>query len=318
MDFNLRSLYFSLLFLITIYGFPIKASSNIDTLDSIPRQTIRKIPKLEEPKIYPKEIIVRHFAYSLVYDTSFRIAKWVGYVLSKENLNGIYQRTDNFMPDPELRKYTDNDEDYRSSGFDRGHLVPAADMRWSQTAIIESFYYSNMTPQKISFNRGIWSRLEAEIRGWAEKEEILYIVCGPVLEKNLSSIGKNKITVPNLFFKAILAYQPPVMKGIAFLIPNNDTKNDLKNYAITIDSLESIINLDLFPLLPDLEERQGEGTICPSCWGPEKKVKYITTNTNNRDSHSSAQCSGLTSKGIRCKNKTTNKNGYCHVHQRSQ
>jgi endonuclease G len=315
MNFKLRSFYLSLFFLITTYGFPINASSNIDTLDSIPRQTFRKISKLEEPKIYPKEKIVRHFAYSLVYDTSFRIAKWVAYALPKENLNGQYERTNIFMPDPELNKYTNNDEDYKSSGFDKGHLAPAADMRWSQTAITESFYYSNMTPQKIGFNRGIWSRLEAEIRGWVGKEEILYIVCGPVLEENLNRIGKNKISVPNLFFKAVLAYHPPVMKGIAFLIPNNDSKDDLKNYAISIDSLESIINLDLFPLLPDLEEKHIEETFCPSCWGSEKTVKYSSININNQNSHNSTQCGGLTTKGTRCKNKTTNKSGYCHLHQ---
>ena len=110
--------------------------------------------------------------------------------------------------------------DYKGSGYDRGHLAPAGDMKWSTTAMSESFYMSNMSPQEPSFNRGIWNRLESQVRRWAIDNGSVYIATGGVLTDGLKTLGSNSVSVPQYYFKVILDYQEPDIKGIGFIIPN--------------------------------------------------------------------------------------------------
>ncbi len=220
---------------------------------------------IEIPISNKKDTITNHFAYSVSYNHKFRQANWVAYQLTKMELIKIVDRSDKFIPDPSI-KGTDNAIDYKGSGFDRGHLAPAADMRFSETAMKESFYFSNMTPQNPSFNRGIWNSLEEKTRKWTEKYDSLYIVAGPILSDSLSKIGIHQIAIPKYFFKVILDNRNLHPKAIAFLILNEGSKEDLQKFVISIDELERISGYNFFSQLPDDIENQIEKKSCYECW----------------------------------------------------
>jgi endonuclease G len=131
----------------------------------------------------------------------------------------------------------------------------------------ESFYYSNMSPQLPSFNRGIWNRLEEKVRDWAVEYDSLYIATGGVLKGNMLTIGVDKVSVPKSFYKVVLKYSKSDVKGIGFIIPNERSQAPLQNYVCTIDSVEAVTGIDFFPLLPDEQEKVIEGKVCLSCWG---------------------------------------------------
>ena len=273
-------------------------------------QTTTK-PRLEIPKTSPKDIIVSHTGYSLLYDETHEQAKWVAYELTKEETNNIFKRTNKFRPDPAVVTGTANDNDYSGSGYDKGHLAPAADMGWSSTAMAESFYYSNMSPQLPGFNRGIWKRLEELVRTWAIEYNSVYIVTGPVLTNGLTSIGANKVSIPNYYYKVILDYTEPGIKGIGFIIPNTSSGEPLHNYAVTIDSVEEYTGIDFYAALPDKQEKLIESSLCLKCWS----WKNVKSESNSKiKSSTSVQCKGTTRAGARCKNKTLSASGYCHLH----
>jgi endonuclease G len=268
------------------------------------------IEKLEIPKTLTKDIIISHTGFTFSYNETYEQANWVAYELTNEETNKIVDRTDKFIPDPKVKTGTANDKDYESSGYDRGHLAPASDMGWSSTTMAESFYYSNMSPQVPSFNRGIWKRLEDIVRVWAVENNSVYIVTGPVLTHGLPTIGKNKVSVPMYFYKVILDYTEPGIKGIGFIFPNTGSSELLQNYAVTIDSVERFTAIDFFPLLPDEQETIIESTLELKLW-PWNNTKSANDKVK---SINSVQCNGVTKNGERCKNKTLNISGYCYLH----
>ena len=283
--------------------------------DSIaqPDKKATVISGLEIPKTKAGEHIITHSGYSLLFSDKDKLAKWVAYELTKEETNKIYDRTDKFTADPAVLSGTASNADYSGSGYDRGHLAPAADMGWSATAIAESFYYSNMTPQLPSFNRGVWKRLEELVRSWAIENEAVYIVTGPVLKNGLKTIGPDRVTVPEYFYKVVLDYTEPGINGIAFIIPNTASGQPLGDYAVTIDSVEHLTGIDFFPSLPDAQERAIEKTLCVDCW-TWKSIKS-PGKASGAKATVSAQCMGSATSGARCKNKTRNVSGYCYLHE---
>lgn len=283
--------------------------------ESLNASPARNIPKLELPKTRPNERVIAHAGYSLLYSEAHEQARWVAYELTAEETQKQYERSDRFKPDPEVSSETATDADYRRSGFDRGHLAPASDMGWSEQAMEESFYYSNISPQEPSFNRGIWKRLETQVRDWAIENQALYVVTGPVLTDQLSNIGPNKVSVPEYFFKALLYYRSGNPKALAFLLPNAASKEPLTNYAISIDSLEEVTGLDFFHLLPDEQENRLEQTVCLPCWYISPGIQDKTTEPTRPASAASVQCQGITKAGNRCRNNTRNESGYCYMHE---
>jgi endonuclease G len=255
--------------------------------------------------------IISHFAYSLKYNEKHEQAEWVIYFLTKNRAEGHFKRTDDFRSDPSVKTGSATLEDYKDSGYDRGHLAPAGDMAWSKEAMSESFFMSNMSLQKPGFNRGIWKNLESQIRSWAIAYEEIYVVTGPVLSNNLSVIGPDKVSVPKYFYKVILDYKEPEIKGIGFILANESSKKPLQDFAVSIDSVEKFTGLDFFPALPDSIENAIESKIAISSW-----AFFVSQNQSSKPSESkSMQCKGITQKGTRCKRMTTNENGYCEQHQ---
>ena len=169
----------------------------------------------------------------------------------------LYVEKNDFREDPLIITGSASLADYKGSGFDRGHLAPAADFKFDAGAMSESFYMSNMSPQRPSFNRGIWKRLEEQVREWASENDSLFIITGGVLTENLHVIGENESTVPNLYYKII--FYPDELKATAFVLPNEKVLDPLESFVVTIDSVESITGIDFFPDLPDDLESRIEG-----------------------------------------------------------
>jgi len=278
---------------------------------------------LEIPRVKGSDEVVTHTGFSLLYNESYEQASWVAYFLTRERTNKQFDRTDKFLPDPKISTGSATDSDYAGSGYDRGHLAPAADMGWSSVAMQESFYYSNMSPQVPSFNRGIWKKLEEQVRSWAVEYDSIFIVTGPVLKPGLPGIGPNNVSIPEYYYKVILDHKGADVKGIGFILPNGASNEALTTYAVSIDSVERMTGIDFFPALPDMAERQLEKELCIPCWNwkvvratkPEDTSKQPTSKQSiSKQSDSSVQCSGTTKAGNRCQRMTQSANGRCYQH----
>ncbi|MFZ4707845.1 MAG: DNA/RNA non-specific endonuclease, partial [Bacteroidales bacterium] len=257
--------------------------------------------------------IISHTGYSLLFNNKHKQANWVAYELTGEETNKLYDRTDKFLTDPAVKSGTATDADYSGSGYDRGHLAPAADMGWSSTTMSESFFYSNMSPQLPSFNRGIWKKLEELVRTWTVENEALYIVTGPILTNGLQSIGPNKVSIPKYFYKVILDYTESGINGIGFIILNAASSLPLQDFAVTIDSVEKLTSIDFYTSIPASQQVQIEKTLCINCWS-WKSSNIAGKTTGDAKALTSVQCKGTTKSGNRCNNNTLDPSGYCHLH----
>ncbi|MCQ2572868.1 MAG: DNA/RNA non-specific endonuclease [Treponema sp.] len=196
---------------------------------------------------------IRHFGnFTICYRESYEQAEWAAYCLEKEELVKNSPRSNNFRPDPEIMTGSASLADYRKSGYDRGHLAPAADFSFSEEAMSESFYLSNMSPQDPSLNREIWQYLENQVREWAKVYGKVYVVTGPILEKpaeEYEAIGPNQVSVPEYFYKALMAPQDDSLKAIGFIIPNRKCVETFWDFTVSIDEIEKRTGLDFFYLL---------------------------------------------------------------------
>lgn len=260
--------------------------------------------------------IIEYTGFVLAYSEEHEQALWVAYELDQfEATANLYNRTDNFREDPKLTTGSATLADYRGSGFDRGHLAPAADFKFSKVAMSETFYMTNMSPQRPGFNRGVWNKLEALVRNWAFEEEQLYIVTGGVLHDSLPTIGVNQVSVPQYFYKVVLDYTLPGIKAIAFLMENESSNLPLHHFVVTIDSLESLTGIDFFPSLEDNLEAQLESTIFIEEWNWHGGKSKASLATNAITQNKAQQCLGIAkSTKKRCKSQTTHIKGYCNAH----
>jgi len=190
--------------------------------------------------------IIRHQYYSLSFSEKDEQAEWVAYKLMPDDFNKKVSRTNDFRMDPYVSTFSSDLKDYKGSGYDRGHLAPAGSMSKNITAMSESFYMSNISPQVPAFNRGIWKRLEGKIRYWTAFNDSIYVVTGPILDQPIDRIGENAVTVPRAFYKTLIRFNKGEVKGIAFLLPNEKSDASIYKYAISIDSLESLTNINFY------------------------------------------------------------------------
>lgn len=216
--------------------------------------------QLELPKYNETDTIIKHFAYTLSYNSKYKQANWVAYLLTREETKSIYSRGNNFCADP-LLNGTDFSIDYYKSGYDRGHLAPAGDMGFSEIAMNESFYYTNMSPQLPRFNRGVWKSLETQVRNWAIEYDSLYVVTGPIFSDSMKVIGPHQVAVPNAYYKVLLQKRNGEWFGIGFILPNTNSKVDFNDYATSIDKVEEKTGLDFFWGINDEIEKDIENKI---------------------------------------------------------
>jgi len=202
--------------------------------------------------------IIKHQYYTMSYSEEHEQPEWVAYELKREQFQrkGV-GRSDNFRPDPKVRTKSAYPSDYKRSGYDRGHLVPAGDMNFDKRAMSETFYMSNMSPQLRNFNGGIWRELEENTRDWAKKYKHLYVVSGPVLTvSSIDKIGRNQVSVPRTYYKVLLDLTPPETKAIGFILDNKVSDKHLSNFAVTIDEVEALTGIDFFHNLLSSEEEE--------------------------------------------------------------
>ena len=199
--------------------------------------------------------------YAALHDNERKISLWVVERLTAEQVAATMDRTDNFRPDMDVPEGSRASLlDYRGSGYDRGHLAPAADMRWSPVAMSESFLLSNMVPQVgTGMNRGIWKDLEAHVRDWATERGEVYVFTGPAFGPVRVVIGPSDVEVPAVMYKVV--FDPIRVDAIAFLMPNRVLDRDtLPVYRVSIDTVEQATGLDFLSVLRDDVEVQLESS----------------------------------------------------------
>ena len=224
--------------------------------------------------------------YSVGVDSRLRIPLWVQYELRPDELNGPGDRDNSrFAPDRSLPSLAQAQlSDYRGSGFDRGHMAPAGDMKRSQAVMNESFLLSNMSPQVgVGFNRGIWRLLEEAVRDWVRDRGKLTIVIGPVFSADQDAtvtygvIGESQVAVPNAFFKVVLDQDAPGGPDVlAFLIPNRAIFGQgFDEFLVSVDEIEAATGLDLLDALPDAEEERIEARRPSSTWQAAPRTRGL-------------------------------------------
>ncbi len=238
------------------------------------------------PKLQAGETVVYHSAYALVYAEPYEQAKWVAHIILPDVVNGNEGRSNDFRPDDQVSTgsaveadyflksmQADSSFKYDAFGYDRGHLAPSADFRYSKKALSESYLYSNMSPQLAKFNRGRWAELEDLVRQYVVRNKTqLYVVTGPVLKPGLPKIerGVNRVTIPEKYWKVVL---DPVNKiAIGFIMPNAAIEEPVMKFVTSIDSVESISGIDFFYKLRDDLENSLEKNIDISKWTAEKEM----------------------------------------------
>ena len=228
----------------------------------------KKLSAVALPAPIPGEEIVKHAALILSYNNQHEQPNWVAHMVTKDVLYGTIGRTNDFRPDPDLKCGSMDSVDYWNSGYDRGHMAPSADFRWSLKALSESYFYSNMSPQVPELNRGAWSKLENQGREWALDCGELYVITGPILNDKLKKVlqGSLNLSIPEYYYKIILDYKEPDYKAIAFVMPNINVTQPVLNYVVTIDEVENKTGIDFFPALEDSLEERLEKTSHISDW----------------------------------------------------
>lgn len=202
---------------------------------------------------------IEHTGYTVSYNQGRRNPNWVAYELTAEETEGEEPRGKDFIPDPEVRGCQAEYADYRRSGWDKGHLAPAGDMKWSKQAMKESFYLSNISPQNHNLNNGVWKSIEELTRDVAKRYNNVLVVTGPVFwtEEGKGTIGDNKVVIPDAFYKVLLINDFGY-KGIGFYCENVAGKKKLSSYARSIDEIEELTGMDFFHKLPDEIENKVE------------------------------------------------------------
>lgn len=201
--------------------------------------------------------VIHRTGYTLAYDAKTRTPQWVAWELTKKETQGTVERSNDFQPDPDVKGAKVVTKDYSHSGYDRGHMAPAADMKWSKKAMMESFYMSNICPQDHNLNTSDWSELENKSRQWARRYGKVYIVCGPIYNgKRNEYIGDHRVKVPDAFFKVVLINEKKKQCAMGFYFENEAGERKLQEYLVPVDRLEQLTGMDFFSALPDnLEDR---------------------------------------------------------------
>lgn len=197
------------------------------------------------------EQIKEYTGFTISFNKENHTPNYVAWELLGEEVAAGVERSNNFWQDPDIEGCPAH-SDYTRSGYDRGHMCPAADQKWSIEAMNDCFVMANMCPQDHSLNAGAWNTLENKERQWAQRDSALMIIAGPIYEdSDTQRIGNIGVRVPSAFFKAFLAPYVEKPRAIAFVYPNMSAPGNMQGYAMSIDDLEEILGYDLFPSLPD-------------------------------------------------------------------
>lgn len=212
------------------------------------------------PDSVPSQLIQRT-AYLTSYNSRTRCPNWVAWQITAEHADGPYRRMRQFHEENEVAAPRATLDDYRGSGWTRGHMCPAGDNKWSRRAMYESFSLANVCPQNASLNNGLWNSVEMDCRKWARRYGEIYVVCGPLyLNREHERIGANAVAVPEAFFKVVLCLAG-TPKAFGFIARNNDGQHKRDLYYNSVDQIERVTGYDFFSSLPDDVEDAVEAEI---------------------------------------------------------
>lgn len=206
--------------------------------------------QLELPKTGRNETIVFHTGHILSFNQEWMLAEWVAYELTEAEMTGPANRKySSFMVDPAIpSEWQPSPRVYSGSGYSRGHLIPAGDLKFSQKAMDDSFFMSNICPMFAEFNTGIWERLERKVRDWAKQYGKVYVICGPIMGKNINGkVGESSLLVPDAYYKSLLIpYSGGYLTISFYMLNNKEPQKKLGDYALSTMELESILGRKLF------------------------------------------------------------------------
>ncbi len=268
-----------------------KNAQLVEQLNELKLEKIREdLAKIGIPETTSDEEIIYHAAMCLVYAEKHEQAKWVAHIILPDIVNGTEGRSNNFRPDPLIKTGSTDDEDfflktkqpngkykYDGYGYDRGHLAPSADFKWSKKALSESFYYSNMSPQEPQYNRGKWADLEGMFREYivTNPDVQLYMVTGPVLYDTLPKVERspNKVSLPEFYYK--VAVDLTNNRAIGFVMPNKKIEYPISSYAVSINEIEKVTGINFYYQLNDSIEEFLEDQKIITDWLPEKQKNDV-------------------------------------------
>ena len=211
------------------------------------------------------DTLVRYEAFDVHFNSGRGIANCAVYELALNELNGTVERMGEFMSDMGV-KGCPSPQDYAGSGMDRGHLVPAGDLKWSETAMWQSFMLTNVAPMHKALNEGGWAKLEEKVREWTARDSALLVFTGPVVSEDDTTLAGGRVKVPSAYYKVVVAPCVRPMRTIAFIYPNGHSGGRLQEYAVSIDEVEHRTGLDFFPTLSEREQQRVEQSVNLDAW----------------------------------------------------
>ena len=224
--------------------------------------------QLELPAASEAEDIIVYEGFTVAYNHTTLVPDWEAYELTAQELVQTYTgKGSQFSRDPNVKGRQSSREDYSHSGWDKGHMVPKADLRWSEKAYWQSHFFTNICPQNHDLNGQDWCNLEKKVRQWARRFGRVYVVCGPIFDSCAhGTIGAAHVAIPDAFFKALLVPCGDSYAAIAFTFANDSSRQPLRSRACTVDQLEALLSRDLFPLLDDAVESTVESHLDLPLW----------------------------------------------------
>ena len=214
--------------------------------------------------------LLHYTGFTVSYNPETLQPDWVSYTLTAEQVEQTKHTPKIprcFMPDPNLDLPQATNEDYSGSGWVRGHMARRQDMKWSEQAVKESDYFTNICPQNKEMNNGVWHQIENLARRLAVKYDSIHIVCGPLfLSKTPKTIGPNDVSIPDIFFKAFLVKIKDTYHTIAFVCPNSPDAVTIYEIMQPVNAVEDLTGWDLFDFLDDAIEETVEGEVEVNIW----------------------------------------------------
>ena len=233
---------------------------------------LNALDKVKGANGVPSEV-KEYEGFTVDFNQENKTPNYVAWILHGHETEGASARSNKFWTDTEIEGCPDT-RDYTRSGYDRGHMCPAGEQKWSETAMHHSFVMANICPQKHELNTGAWKTLEDKERMWAKRDSALVIVAGPIYDSSDSeTIGKNKVRVPSAFFKVLLAPYAEPMRAIGFVYPNMKCEGNMQAYSVSVDDVEKMTGMDFFSALPDDIEDKVESTVSFKDWNSNNKEK---------------------------------------------
>lgn len=258
---------YTILLLVCAVGFWLFENFNTPATYSNPDSTGEKtkLPPFALPSSTTGQI-VSHDHFVLSYSEPHEQAEWVAYTLKKNHLTHDDRKRPYFIEDPKVKTKSADWRNYRGSGYDRGHLCPAGDRRFSEYAYNETFYTSNISPQNRDFNAGVWNRLEIQVRQWAKQHDELFVITAGVLVNGLEEIGEEDVDVPRKYYKIIARGNQDNPKVVAFLMEGKESSKPLKSFLVPVDVIEQQTGIDFFRELSDNIENSIESKVNADGW----------------------------------------------------